>query len=56
MWPWVAGYLLALAMLAFAGVNVDQTANNENGVWAAFLIVAGLGGVALWARLTRRSE
>lgn len=52
-WPWVVGYALALALLAFFGVTVDQTGNNENVVWAAFFIVAAVGGVFLW-RLTRR--
>lgn len=52
-WPWVAGYVLTLAVIAYFGVTVDQTGNNENGVWAAFFIVMAVGGVFLW-RLTRR--
>ena len=54
-WPWVTAYVFALAVLAYAGVTVDQTGNNENPVWAAFFIVMAVGGVLLW-QLTRRSE
>jgi high-affinity Fe2+/Pb2+ permease len=52
-WPWVLGYVVALALLAFFGVTVDQTGNNENGVWAAFFAVLAVGGVFVW-RMTFR--
>ena len=52
MWPWVAVYATALALLAFFGVTVDQTGNNENVWWMAFFAVLAVGGVVVW-RVTR---
>lgn len=48
IWPWATGYALALAVLAYFGVTVDQTGNNENPVWAAFFITMAAGGFGLW--------